>query len=250
MMMVMYVDPETLKRGIVHVLYNFGERHRSLDDGRKYHRVIQALPKKVVALHYCYNNNKVLAALTGFQLLVFNDSRRFRLRKHTGDLAHIHFELQTFGIPIQESPMQENDVWSTEKHLQWIQQQEQWEREADTRMKSDSSDIRSALILVPRNFDVLFGKDKAALSHPGNLRFHLIVEMHQNLYEAVGRREKTKVADRVLQIIHDSNGRFLKRGKLGWEEVDRASARDKVSHYFRRLRDTRNEQNSNSTYSK
>jgi hypothetical protein len=221
-----------------------------LDDGRKYHRVIQALPKKVVALHYCYNNNKVLAALTGFQLLVFNDSRRFRLRKHTGDLAHIHFELQTFGIPIQDSPMQENGNLFTEKHLEWVQQQEQWEREADMRINSDSSATRFALILVPRKFDVLFGKDKTALSHPGNLRCQLIVEMHQDLYEAVGRREKTKVADRVLQIIHDSKGRFLKRAKLGWEEVDHAIARGKVSHYFRGLRETRNEQNSNSTCSK
>jgi hypothetical protein len=233
-------DPESSRKGVVQVVYNFGDRHGSVDMIKKLQRIGQALPHRVVALHYCYNSAKVLRALTGFQLLVFNDTRRFRLRKHCGDLATMHFELQTFGIPVQDSPMQDDGTWDVKRHLTWIRMQEQREQEILSASKDSSFTRKDNSVLVPRKFDVLFGKDKTAMSHPGNLRCLHIVEMHREMYEDADRREKTKVADRVIQIIYDSQGRFMKKDKRGWEVVNHSVAREKVSHFFRSLREKRN----------
>lgn len=63
--------------------------------------------------------------------------------------------------------------------------------------------------------------------------------MHQIEYEKAGKMEKTEIAERIVNIIHESYGRFLKWEKEGWIEVDHEAAREKISHFFRHLRSTR-----------
>ena len=92
-------------------------------------------------------------------------------------------------------------------------------------------------IIFPHRFDVLFGKDKRAKLHTGNLRALHLVSMWQSKYEAAGNRyEKTEIAEKIVGIIHESNGRFLKRDGSGWVEVDDVAAREKISHFFRNQR--------------
>lgn len=251
--MALLKDPDAMNKGIVQVVYNFGERHATTEKLQMVQRFTQAVPHRTVAIHFCYASAKVLMAVTGLQLL-FSDSRKFRLRKHGGNLDNIHFELQTFGIPVEESPMQRDGTWSTKGQMEWIELQEQRERAVALR---DSGAITSkgglSPIMAPRPFDVLFGKDKTALSHPGNLRCLHVVEMLYDEYEKAGRREKTQVADSVLKIVEESKGRFLKRSKFGWEQVEHSVAREKISHFFRSLREKRssatNDSNSGSSNS-
>ena len=61
--------------------------------------------------------------------------------------------------------------------------------------------------------------------------------MHRAEYEAVGKFQKTIVAERIVNMIRESLGRFLKWEKdKGWVEVDDEAAREKISHFFRHLR--------------
>ena len=54
--------------------------------------------------------------------------------------------------------------------------------------------------------------------------------------EKANKHEKTEIAERIVSIIHESHGRFLKWDKDCWVEVEYSVAREKVSHFFRHLR--------------
>ena len=84
----------------------------------------------------------------------------------------------------------------------------------------------------------VFGRGKGNQNRPGNARLRLIIDMHMAEYEKASKTGKTAIAERVIRVIQDSSGRFLKedagRNDGGWEEVvDLAEVRSKVSHAFR-----------------
>merc|ERR1712014_247899 len=98
----------------------------------------------------------------------------------------------------------------------------------------DNTPSTIAVTITPRKFDVLFGRGRNTREHCGNLRCAHLVEMHQLEYEACTKTEKTDLAMRIVQIVKECDGRFLKKDrKKGWQEVDDLKAREKVSHFFR-----------------
>merc|ERR1712194_960900 len=49
--------------------------------------------------------------------------------------------------------------------------------------------------------------------------------------------EKTQLATRIVSMVQDCQGRFLKKDRTkGWQPVSDGKAREKVSHFFRHLR--------------
>lgn len=91
-------------------------------------------------------------------------------------------------------------------------------------------------INVPGPNDVLLGRGKLIQEHTGNLRFRHIVENHREMYETARRLEKTLLASKIVEILQQTGGRFVKRDGTGWAEVDDETARYKVSHSFRNKR--------------
>ena len=84
---------------------------------------------------------------------------------------------------------------------------------------------------------LLLGKGKNTREHTGNLRAVHLVEMHREKYENANKFHKTEIAERIVSIIHESHGRFLKwEGNDGWVEVKHNEAREKISHFFRHMR--------------
>merc|ERR1712072_1480247 len=101
-------------------------------------------------------------------------------------------------------------------------------------------------IILPRKFDVLFGKGKSR-EHVGNLRCAYLVEQHQAEYERANRSGKTQIAENIIAMVNESGGRFLKKdGNKCWREVTHTQAREKVSHFFRRLREVQKTESSSS----
>ena len=143
-------------------------------------------------------------------------------------MTDIRYELQTFGIPTEVLAIKDDYTISLDHHSDRIKRLE----------VQESSDARGAVI-IPRRFDVLFGKGKTITEHTGNLRAVHIVEMNRELYEKSGKYEKTQVAERIVVLINKACGRFLKMEDGGWVEASREEARDKISHYFRRMRENK-----------
>lgn len=241
-------DVETQKKGIVYVGYQLGDEPQQCEHFQTMKlasNVRSAVPDRIVGAHFCYNHKSVEKFATGIALYLHKDGRH-RFRTHFGDLSSIQFELQTYGIPAQDGPMQLDGTWSTEWHLEWISMQQQFEASqaaANIPEPAASSSVEApphrpleSRITVPSRFDVLFGKSKKERESTGNLRALHLVDLNQDKYEAANKFEKTEVAEKLVNIIHESGGRFLRKDATGWVEVDHEAAREKVSHFFRQNR--------------
>lgn len=172
------------------------------------------------------------------------------------------YALTTFGIPRQALPVSASGEMYTDQHQCWIESR--WDYEQNHKLlsrkspaESESSgnvpkiswscddsaahassldSVTSSSFVIQPN-DVLFGRGKTVVEHPGNIRFRKIVGMQMDQYEAASRLEKTCITEKIVQTIHESDGRFLKRDVGGdWEEVDQETARKKVGHAFRNRR--------------
>jgi hypothetical protein len=167
--------------------------------------------------------------------LLIHEKDRYRIKTHFGTLPEIFFELQTFGIPTEALPLTKEGYCCNQWHDQWM---------ALVRQQEELGLGREGII-IPRRFDVLLGKRAEAREHTGTMRALHVVEMYFEEYEKLGKYQKTEVAEKIIRIIHESEGRFLKQTEHGaWIEVDDTEARKKVAHWFRHARFKRQKQQS------
>ena len=249
----MMQDEETQRNGAVSLMYNFCGDVPGGDFllDAPIHQLHRVLPIRIEATHFCSSDPIQRAHVTGVQLFI-DPSARFRLRAHHGTLQEINFALQTYGIPTQDSPMKDDGSWSNEWHKEWLIAQRVREEKlvktatspalpadgienVSPQPKDDNKIGNDEIILVPRRFDVLFGKGRRERDHTGNLRAAHLCDMYMSQYESAHKFVKTEVAEKIVQIIHQSGGRFLKADNdgVGWTQVDDEAARDKIAHFFR-----------------
>jgi hypothetical protein len=211
--------------------------------------------------------------------------KRVRYRSYTGSRMEALYEMMRFGIPTEAAPPLGIDGEPTNtRQLEWIEKRRQWECEQQQQQQTppqqdhlktsavahdsrQSSMVPSSSIIALatssssgsgiiadsklRLDDVLFGKEKSVVNHPGNTRFRQLIDMYLPSYESAPRGEKTRITKAIVEHIQSSSGRFLKRGPstadnnrdtstvsidLGWVEVDAETAYDKITHAFRNRR--------------
>jgi hypothetical protein len=210
-------DEETQKKGIVCVIYALGNPVDNLDVLRRVHWAREGLPKRIVGIHHCHNDDKLKPFFLSVKMYLLNKQLRSRLRPHKGAQSDVMFELQTFGIPVDEQLLHPNGSVSLAWHREWLGIRRAQEDAAVAEKTSDKG------VIVPRRFDVLFGRGKNTREHTGNLRCVHLVEMSQAKYEAANKYEKTEIAERIVTMVHESYGRFLK-----WDNKVRTFALEKV----------------------
>lgn len=246
------LDVETQKKGCVWIFRNIDGCKVTAEHIRKMSQVRNAIPSKFVGGHLCYSNPELRPFVTGVALLS-SEQEQIRFRSHCGTPEQIDFELQMFGIPSQLFPVQKDGSCCTKKHCQWLallRSQEAAEEEvyqSIQRKKKKATTAKEVSLIKsldegerPRRFDVLFGRSRQAREHTGTQRAYHIVEMHFETYEKIGRWQKTEVAEKIVSLIHEAGGRFLRQdGKGSWVLTDDAEARKKVAHWFRHMRHQR-----------
>ena len=133
-------------------------------------------------------------------------------------------------------------------NAQYLQQQQQQQQH------DHPNDIVS-IVFVPTSKDVLFGRGRPFQEHAGNVRFTTMLESLQEHYESLPRNEKTGFAQDIVVEMKSQGTRFLRQaavviapagsrsnvgnrnaGNFGWEQVNDAVAREKVSQAFRSMR--------------
>ena len=100
-------------------------------------------------------------------------------------------------------------------------------------LSSKFSHLLANLIVV---ISVLSGRGGATNSHSGNRAFRSLVKQYQSNYLKVKKCDKPKVADTIVNIIHQKGGRFLKRHKskgVFWVELSKDKAREKTCQALR-----------------
>lgn len=226
-------DEETQKLGVVWVVVNFNGFKVSANRFQLAVDVLSKMPLRVSAAHFCYKDSTLRPYATGFQLFC-GENERNRMRMHHGTPEEIEFELQTFGIPTEDLSLTSDGGCSRTQHCIWLRILKIHEEA----VAMCSSKIQDEYVIVPRRFDVLFGKSRLARNHTGTRRARHIVEMHFEAYEVLRKYRKTDVAEKILAIIHESGGRFLRQDSQGaWVLADDIEARKKIAHWFRYLRE-------------
>ncbi|CAB9521746.1 Transfer protein [Seminavis robusta] len=221
------------KKGIVIVMWWSGQsllqvQQSIFTQAQLMKKLRPGIPRKVAGVHILLSQ-KFLRPLVGGIHWFLHEELRARIRVHFGDFEELKFALQTFGIPTDRFPFRpKNEPIEMEHHLQCIQSWSKQEEKGNT----------SIDIIIPRRFDVLFGRGLHTRNHTGNLRAAHIADMFRDKYEAAGKYEKTAIAERIVTIIRESHGRFLKWEDDAWERVDQEAARNKISHFFRNTRNT------------
>lgn len=195
----------------------------------------------MLGMHFCFDDKALRPLATGFKFFLDRHGRN-RFRAHYGDEQKVVFQLQTYGIPFDEnSPfkLENSGEFNLSWHKEWLQIRRSQEEKLNSIMAEEEPHVT-----IPHRFDVLFGRGKVAKQHTGNLRAFHLVDMWQKKYNEAGKYEKTIISEKIVQIIHDSGGKFLKweNGK-GWIQVDDDTARGKVSHWFRHNRQKQSERN-------
>mmetsp|Transcript_87484 Transcript_87484/g.131231 ORF Transcript_87484/g.131231 Transcript_87484/m.131231 type:complete len:468 (+) Transcript_87484:35-1438(+) len=219
-------DVETQRRGMIGLAYNVGRDHtKDREAVWKNAKLLSAIPVRFKCLHYCYDDEKV-RTLFQVAMLVFNRSERFRCRFQFGTDMECIYNLMTFGIPSDILPVQTSGELRLEAHQEYVRRMR----------KQHDSDENIPRIILPSTDDVLLGRGKPLQKHPGNLRYHHIIETYNEQYEKAMKLEKTNISKWLVEQIQDAGGRFLKQDDVAWVEIDDDAARYKVSHTFRNHR--------------
>ncbi|CAJ1934427.1 unnamed protein product [Cylindrotheca closterium] len=228
-------EEETQKKGFIIVVYNVGPKGDEIPTLgllKKIHSIRLAVPHKMFGMHFCFDDKSLRPVVSGFRY--FLDKRaRNRFRAHFGDEQKTTFQLQTFGIPFDDSsPFKLHEgEFNLSWHNEWLQIRKS--QEDLPLKKSDENDP----VTIPHRFDVLFGRSKMTREHTGNLRALHLINMWEAKYEGAGKYEKTIITEKIVNIIRDSGGKFLKwENDKGWLQVDNEAAREKIAHWFRHNR--------------
>jgi hypothetical protein len=166
-------------------------------------------------------------------MLVMGASSRVRFRAHYGSAQDINYKLTTFGIPDKCLPVTDDGEPKIKSHRAWVKSRKQQEDRGRLGVAPNDR-----IVVVPGRVDVLLGRGKPIQEHFGNLRYHILLDHYQDAYEGAKKFEKMQIAQRIVSLVHEYNGRFLRQEGAGWCEVDDSAARDKVSHAFRTRRAT------------
>eukprot|EP00529_Nitzschia_sp_RCC80_P002194 CAMPEP_0113494020 /NCGR_PEP_ID=MMETSP0014_2-20120614/28893_1 /TAXON_ID=2857 /ORGANISM="Nitzschia sp." /LENGTH=897 /DNA_ID=CAMNT_0000387903 /DNA_START=253 /DNA_END=2946 /DNA_ORIENTATION=- /assembly_acc=CAM_ASM_000159 len=229
-------DVETQRNGMILMGVNVGPKRRvDREIVFNVHKVRRALPIRTVAIHYCYDDMRMIPMMT-LGMLAMGAAGRVRFRPHYGDWRKdISYQLSTFGVPKDAVPITEDGEIKVKTFRSWVKSRKS--QEDGQKLQQQSSE---GTIVLPTRVDVLYGRGKPIQDHVGNLRYHALLEHYHSSYEDAKKFQKKKLAKRIVSIVHEYGGRFLKQDShgAGWVEVDETVACDKVSHAFRTRRTT------------
>jgi len=105
-----------------------------------------------------------------------------------------------------------------------------------TKASKAKKTLNDEIIFDINDSDILCGKEKHCVSHPGSLNFRAAIDKYASKYqEAVTKQEKMNVTKEIYDSLGSQNSRFLKfnADAKGWEELSSLLARDKISHALR-----------------
>ena len=103
---------------------------------------------------------------------------------------------------------------------------------------ANNAGSRTGLIDHPRPNDVLLQRGKVYQSHHGNVELTKLVETYRQQYNtATSQIEKSTINQMIVQLVHESGGRFIMRDKQDptkWKEVPIEIAWERVARRYRK----------------
>ena len=156
-----------------------------------------------------------------------------------GSVVECIYALQSFGIHSDQIPVNSSSgKLKTKQHSKWLELR---------RLKEDSLKNHGRqfdpIIECPNQSDVLFGRGRPIMRHPGNAVLRNVVQL--KLEEYASAKSKKQTTDVTWEVVRTLKGKFgarflkeenIENSGLGWIEVSNETARQKVRIAFRDLR--------------
>jgi hypothetical protein len=149
------------------------------------------------------------------------------------------YNLMTFGIPREAIPVGydgDMDLSNHHKTLQSLQYREENQVVPPASGRTLEPKRENDCVLVPGPMDMRMGRGRHPKTCTGALRLNNLLVKHRDAYEAAPKREKTEIAEIVLQEMKKSGCRFLTLTSGGFMVSDDTAVRKKISQNFRNLR--------------
>ncbi|KAL3930106.1 MAG: hypothetical protein SGBAC_011907, partial [Bacillariaceae sp.] len=231
-MMRLLEREEAQKRGAIFVVYTVGDLRDKREGGGylENHNLSAALPLHSAAFHVC-TDDFAQSVLGNLVVRVMPAEARARFRLHYGTHLECQYLLSTYGIPSELLPLSPkvNGI-DMESHLRWY-------RSCFTD-GTDELNHPQHFHLGPTNepnpHDVLsMGSTRS--DNLGNEHLRVLVKDHANAYSSGTNEDKRRVVDGIIDDIHESGGRFLKKvkGSENWAEESLVKVREKITQRFR-----------------
>lgn len=244
--------PSVQTKGIVVVYYDEWTADRenwkwpSLSVRLKGQHLLNALPLRLSSLHICLHSspgnlalhNKLVQA----SLRAFSQLTVIRTRLHYGSDLERQYQLRAFGIPLDSFPVDKNGTIRTEMQTDWC---DEYLQNATSAMdqhasRKDACAIPNAGTICLLETDVMLGRGKSGLHHPGNVRFREFLEAHAEEYEQMPRHQRKRACMDYTRELISSGTRFVRQTDAGlWALCGFDEAVDKVAQFFRTLRRSR-----------
>jgi len=229
-------DDEQQRKGAIMIMDLTGPSRHAPIDIVKFFAMAQKHQETVLfridCMHLLYDSP---ALDTFFKSLfgVMTAELRVRHRFHFGSSLEIQYSLRTFGIDIEGyigSQAEEFSQASIRRHLEErLRAEEAWRKREEPFTQQTSK-----VALCPNQNDILLGRNKFAVSWPGNLMYNKMIESRARRYVAITGQDRVEKTTIALQTIHvlqsDYGARFLNRKGDCWEA---AEIRPKVSQSLR-----------------
>ncbi|CAJ1940028.1 unnamed protein product [Cylindrotheca closterium] len=218
------------ENGFIGIVYGLGDQsaETSLQYPWNLATMIQALPVRVEAIHFCHDSviYRVLFAVIKTALSPFV---KMRSKTHYGTHDEVMSSLAGFGILPGTIPVTKGGEIS---NLQAFR-----ERLMEMRAEERCQQPRRQKVHVPFKVDVLFGKGTPFQTHPGNIQLRSLVTARYKIYQKAKKRgQKRQIAQEIVETIHQNAGLFLRPDGDLWVCVDNDGAIQKVSALFRTIR--------------
>lgn len=102
------------------------------------------------------------------------------------------------------------------------------------KLRTEESHSSKVGTLTYSDQDVLSGRGGGTNLHVGNRIYRNLILSHRETYESVAKAKKPSISRKIVQMIRDSGGRFLRKDKDGlYYDIGDNSAREKTSQALR-----------------
>ncbi len=231
-------NEEIQKRGMIQIAHFYGKFRQTpgqlIEFLWRTNHILQYWPFRVGGMHICFDNPTFRTFLSGINVIAGKDVR-LRERSHFGSALEAAYALLSFGIRIHDCFTLDQGIMSQRYIEAYINERRQKETKWRQReLEFEKSTSRFAL--HPNPNDVLMGRGKPFREWSGNMRLAKKISLHALRYsESTKERiEKTVIAMQIVNMVeNDDGGRFIQRKLDGWEVVDDAVAKEKVSQALR-----------------
>jgi len=220
-------DFETQSKGIVVIIWpvphvameHFKQRDQDIQLQKKW---LFGTPVRVAAFHFCVPANPFVNALRMLLVLTLNKVMRSRLKFHVGQAIELQYRVKSYGIPIDHIPLTGTGNVKTQNLRVWMK--------VRSALEYPTEESTGTIVECPGSNDVLFRPSKLIKGHPGNVKFHSLIEYYHE--EGLGI---TAASKKIIADIIKGNGRILVWEKRGWWQVvtDPGQMKFKVSVSYR-----------------